>query len=156
MAAVSGTLTQLPDDYEVEIRALVSELFTTPALMKGLGHMLHTVVTTRTIRITGMLPADSRFTLVCANLWSRNMVRCTPRHHAKFHCLQPALLIPTSGPGPVAAVSGSIAQPPEVEMGTLCWVREGFIKKSGKISRWGRPFKIWIDSPLLLFYYFYS
>ena len=41
---------------------------TTPALMKSPGNMLHTVVTTRTTRITGMLPADSRFTLVCANL----------------------------------------------------------------------------------------
>ena len=29
MAAVSGALTQLPDNHEVEIRALVSELFTT-------------------------------------------------------------------------------------------------------------------------------
>ena len=34
-------------------------------------------------------------------------------HHAEFHHLQPALLFPTLGPGPMAAVSVSLAQPPE-------------------------------------------
>ena len=96
--------------------AIQAGLFTTPALMKGLGNMLHTVVTTRTTRISGMLPADSRFTLDFAILWSRNMIRFSPRHHAKFYCLQPALLFLTSGPGPMAAVSVSIAQPPEVKV----------------------------------------
>ena len=91
---------------------------TTPALMKSPGNMLHTVVTTRTTRITGMLPADSRFTLVCANLWSRNVARFSPWLHCNFRCLQRAPLVLTLCPRPMAAVIVFLAQPPNVEMRT--------------------------------------
>ena len=47
------------------------------------------------------------------------MIGFSPRHHAKFHCLQPALLLLSFGPGPMAAVSSAFAQPPEVEIETL-------------------------------------
>ena len=47
------------------------------------------------------------------------MIGFAPWHHAEFHHLQPALLFPTLGPGPVAAVTVSLAQPPEVEIETL-------------------------------------
>ena len=47
------------------------------------------------------------------------MISFAPCHHAKLHCLQPALLLLSFGPGPMAAVSVSLAQPPEVETGKL-------------------------------------
>ena len=46
------------------------------------------------------------------------MIRFTPRHHANFHCLQPALLLLSFGPGPMAAVSVCLAQAPEIEIRT--------------------------------------
>ena len=97
-------------------RKLFPSHMTTPALMKSLGPNIHTEVTTRTTRITGMLPADSRFTLVRANLWSRNVTRCTPWHHCNFCRLQRAPLSLTLRPRPMAAVIVFRAQPPKVEM----------------------------------------
>ena len=46
------------------------------------------------------------------------MISFAPCHHAEFHCLQPALLLLSFGPGPMAAVSSAFAQPPEVEIET--------------------------------------
>ena len=52
MAAVSGSLTQLPGNHEEEIRAMVSEIYTTPALMEGPSHLPLNEVTTM---VDGML-----------------------------------------------------------------------------------------------------
>ena len=87
--------------------------------MESIGHSPATDATPHIpARVVGVLPADSAFTLVCANLWSgkKKFLGAWPPIHFDLPLLQPAPPASIAGsfvPGPVAAEIRSLAQLPE-------------------------------------------